>query len=140
MIAELVVSALMAGGAIAAKAAAGEVGKSTVKIAFEALKSRLENANQVKEILKSSDIENADKNTLAQELQKTGALKDPETMKLLAQLLEALDHEAGAEYAIEGGSFNAAQDIIATHVEGLKNVKMNAGGNIDLSGARAPGK
>ncbi|WP_299971440.1 hypothetical protein [uncultured Roseobacter sp.] len=144
MIGGLVVEILSAAAAVVAKGAVGAFAKSGGEAAFDALKKRLAEKNGMTTLDLLDRLETSPqlKQALAAELEESGAVDDAQTLKLVEELrqhLESLPSEQ-RPYAIEGGSFKSGRDIIAQHVEGLRDVKMEAEGNIDVSGARSPGK
>lgn len=144
MIADLVLKALIAGAEITAKGLAGEIGKGAGRKTFEALVKRLEEGFGIS----SNDIPNGDgtvvleRGDLFSKLQKSGAIEDPEVLKLAEALSRELDEikKSQPTYAVLDSDFEADADILARHVEGLRNVTMKSGRTIDISGARLPGK
>lgn len=140
-----VVDLLVAGGTLIAKGVFGEVGKGAGKDAYERLKARLQRENDVKTLDLVDRVEEtpALKGTIEQDIAASTAGSDPETLQLVEELRAAiatLPQKIQAAYAINGGEFTAGKDIIARQVEGLKGVTMKAGGSIELSGAKSPGK
>lgn len=143
MIAGVLVDLLVAAAASLAKGAAGEFGKGAGKGVYEALRARLSSVNRVEgvETIQASEPAAVEKNRIIASVESSGALNDPETLRLMEELRQALEaSDTARAHAIEGGSYTAAGNIIARHVEGLRDVTMNAQGDIDLSGAQSPGK
>lgn len=140
----IIVDILIAGAALVAKGAVGEIGKGVGKGVFGELTKRLKEKNNVQsvELVENgqADVETQEK--LTNDIKNSDVLEDPKTLELLEEVRLALAEveKSDPAYAIEGGEFSAAGDILARKAEGLRNVKMKSGGNIDLSGAKSPGK
>ena len=140
----IIVDILIAGVALAAKGAAGEIGKSVGKGVFGELTTRLKDKHNVQSIqlVEDGQVDAETQEKLKNEIDISDVLDDPKTLELLEEIRLALAEAEKSDpaYAIEGGEFSAAGDILARKAEGLRNVKMKSGGNIDLSGAKSPGK
>ena len=140
-----IIDLLLQGGKLLAGKAVEEFGKGAGKAAFDALKARLSGDHGVKTVDLIDRLEQTPglRSTIEAEIEQSGAGKDPELLALAETLraaIEELPEATQVAYAIEGGTFKAGKDIIARQVEGMRNVDMEAGGNMDFSGARAPGK
>ncbi len=132
---------LLAGGKLLAEGALKEAGKSLVM----ALKDRLTRENGVKTLDLIDRVEQtpALRAGIEQDIDDSTAPDDPQTLELIEALRAAIDAipaEQRPAYAIEGGTFEAGRDLIARRVEGIRNARMKAERDIDLSGAKSPGK
>lgn len=142
MITELVVKLLISGATLAAKSAVGEFGKGAGKDLVSKIIKYLDEKYKIKpEKLQKDQFSESDKTALISEIEKSGLLNDPDAIQMIENLRKELEqHSKSASYAIVDSTFEADKDILAKHVEGLKNVQMTSKGTIDLSGAKSPGK
>ena len=137
-----IVAALVAGAAAASKDVAGQA----VKAAYSGLKSFLGDKLKSLSVIEQAPANEAFQNAAKEELKDSPLVTDPEFMKKIEDLLDALKNEPSTAYLEESKidiqRLDAAKDVVVKHIEALGSVTITdvkAGGKIDISDIHAGG-
>lgn len=135
---------LTTGAALAATAAAGELGKTAVKDAYEALKARLAGDHDVGSVALADQA--AEKPAYAEairaDLARPGIAADPEVARLAEALraaIAAIPPSEEARYAVDvRRGIEAARDINLRDIEGVRADSITAGQDLTIESVKAP--
>jgi hypothetical protein len=136
---------LKTAAALAATAAAGELGKAAVKDAYEALKSRLADRHGATSValVEQAGDKPAYAEAIRADLAKPGIAADPEIARLTAALRDAIAAIPPAEearYAVDiRQGIEAARNITFRDIEGLRADSITAReGDLSMENIKAP--